>query len=89
MGKWEHQSWVILDGDKTACLVQEKEYATRIVACVNACEGMENPAKEIEQLKYERNAFVNKLRRLHENNALSYWGEFEVDLLFKEMGVEL
>jgi hypothetical protein len=48
MGKWKHQHLVILDGDKTACLVQDSDYAEKIVACVNACEGMEDPAKEIE-----------------------------------------
>jgi hypothetical protein len=63
--------------------------AARIVACVNACDGMQDPAKEIKRLKFERDALINKLKRLHDNNALSHWGDFEVEMLLKEMGVEL
>jgi len=36
--------------------------AARIVACVNACEGMEDPAKEIEDLKSAQIELVAALK---------------------------
>lgn len=36
----------------------------RIVDCVNACDGMENPADEIAKLRGERDAAIGELSRL-------------------------
>jgi hypothetical protein len=35
--------------------------AARIVACVNACEGMQDPAKEIEQLQLDKADLIESL----------------------------
>ena len=36
--------------------------ACRIVACVNACEGMEDPAAEIAELKRQRNELLGLVK---------------------------
>lgn len=41
-----------------------KANAERIVACVNACEGMEDPAAEIAALKAQRNELLAALEEL-------------------------
>ena len=37
--------------------------AARIVACVNACAGMEDPAVEIEKLKRQRDELLNLVKQ--------------------------
>ena len=41
--------------------------AARIVSCVNACVGMEDPAREIERLKAERDRLLNVIRVLNDD----------------------
>jgi hypothetical protein len=38
--------------------------AERIVACVNACAGMEDPQSEIQQLRSERDELMKALERI-------------------------
>jgi len=40
---------------------KSKANASRIVACVNACAGMEDPADEIDRLKAERAALLEAI----------------------------
>ncbi len=44
--------------------VYNDEDARRIVACVNACAGMENPADEIAKLKSERSEMLSALKEI-------------------------
>jgi hypothetical protein len=54
---WEKiEDWVKKGGEKVALVygidnTQEHANAARIVACVNACAGMDDPAAEIERLR--------------------------------------
>ena len=54
---WEFKEDWISKGDEAVALVyginnsQEHANAARIVACVNACAGMDDPAAEIERLR--------------------------------------
>ena len=43
--------------------------ASRIVACVNACAGMEDPAKELFKLHTERQAMQHTIDLLQKKNA--------------------
>jgi len=61
-------SWTAI-GDVCASKYSEAgdlgaENASRIVDCVNACDGMENPIDEIAKLRSERDAAVDELNRL-------------------------
>ncbi len=41
-----------------------EENSVRIVACVNACAGMENPAEEIAKLRADKARLIDALRKL-------------------------
>ena len=46
------------------CLGPDRvENARRIVACVNACAGMEDPAAEIEKLRRQRDELLNLVKQ--------------------------
>ena len=49
------------DGVTFACVYKDDD-ARRIVACVNACAGMEDPAAEIAELKLQRDELLAALR---------------------------
>jgi hypothetical protein len=58
---------------------QSEANASRIVACVNACAGMEDPAAEIERLKAQRDELLRLLelalsdpKKLDESST-SHW----------------
>jgi len=59
-GKWEHSGNQIVSGAQEICEMEacyrqgeRKANAARIVSCVNACEGMDDPAKDIAALRAE------------------------------------
>jgi len=54
------------EGDRIGCFIATPRYrpdGRRIVACVNACAGMTNPAEEIAALRRDAERY-RKLRRL-------------------------
>lgn len=46
-----HTAWEVGSGEMGIALVCGEDYAKRIIACVNSCRGMSDPAKEIAELR--------------------------------------
>lgn len=81
----------VMYGDDSLCDTLTKADAERIVACVNACAGMADPAAEIQRLRAIEKA-VRKLvaettgddieKRIYRDN----WAALETALSAKEAG---
>jgi hypothetical protein len=77
MGNWTKEPWAILpqradmikgtDGSHVLECIghitheRTQANASRIVACVNACKGMKDPAKDIEQLQLDKAELIETL----------------------------
>ena len=60
----EYTITTIESGDETVIDDISPEDGSRIVACVNACAGMENPADEIAKLKYEQREMLSAMKNI-------------------------
>ncbi len=52
---------VVTSKDEQEATERQDAIAQRIVTCVNACAGMENPEKEIEQLEADKAELIDAL----------------------------
>lgn len=55
---------VVTSKDEQEATERQDAIAQRIVTCVNACAGMENPEKEIEQLEADKAELIDALEEL-------------------------
>lgn len=59
----------VMYGDDSLCDTLTQADAERIVACVNACTGMADPAGEIARLMAERDRYEKALKEIESHHA--------------------
>ncbi len=60
------------DANWSVIFVSNQKDAPRIIACVNACAGMEDPQAEIDQLRTERDELMKALEKFTILNPAHY-----------------